>query len=107
MKKQIITITSYALVALILFTTYFVFFRDDGIEDLGDPFYTLTDDVKKALLSVDTDVTVTLNGYDGDDEGWEMIYRFAEVITEENGAISLETASGGKNVVVSASTARL
>lgn len=102
MKKQIITITSFALVALILFTTYFVFFRDDGIEDLGDPFYTLTDDVKKALLSVDTDVTVTLNGYDGDDEGWEMIYRFAEVITEENGAISLETASGGKNVVVSA-----
>ena len=102
MKKQIITITSFALVALILFTTYFVFFRDDGIEEVGDPFYTLTDEVKAAVVGIEGDVTVTLNGYDGDDDGWEMIYLFTEAIAEENGNISVETASGDEKVVVSA-----
>ena len=102
MKKQIITITSFALVALILFTTYFVFFRDDGIEEVGDPFYTLTEEVKAAVVGIEDDVTVTLNGYDGDDDGWEMIYLFTEAIAEENGSISVETASGDAKVVVSA-----
>ena len=75
MKKQIITIASVALAALILFTTYAIFFQDDGIEEIGDPFYTLTDEVKTALNEINTDVTISLNGYDSDDDGWEMIYR--------------------------------
>ena len=102
MKKQIITITSVALAALILFTTYFVFFRDDGIEEVGDPFYTLSDEIKTALGEIDTDVTITLKGYDGDDDGWEMIYRFANVITEANDSISLETMDGDGLVAISA-----
>ena len=56
MKKQIITITSFALVALILFTTYFVFFRDDGIEEVGDPFYTLTEEVKTTIAGIEDDI---------------------------------------------------
>ncbi len=102
MKKQIIIIASVALAALILFTSYAIFFKDDGIEEVGDPFYTLSDEIKAALGEIDTDVTITLKGYDGDDDGWEMIYRFANVITETNDAISLETADGDGWVAISA-----
>ena len=101
MKKQIITIASVALAAIILFTAYAVFFRDDGIEEVGDPFYTLSDEIKTALGEIDTDVTITLKGYDGDDDGWEMIYRFANMITEANDSISLETADGDGWVAIS------
>jgi hypothetical protein len=102
MKKQIITIASVALAALILFTTYAIFFQDDGIEEIGDPFYTLTDEVKTALSEINTDVTVALKGYDSDDDGWEMIYRFATAMEEVNDSISVETAGGNKTVQISA-----
>ena len=102
MKKQIITIASVALAALILFTTYAIFFQDDGIEEIGDPFYTLTDEVKTALNEINTDVTVALKGYDSDDDGWEMIYRFATAMEEVNDSISIETAGGNKTVQISA-----
>lgn len=102
MKKQIITIASVALAALILFTTYAIFFQDDGIEEIGDPFYTLTDEVKTALNEINTDVTVALKGYDSDDDGWEMIYRFATAMEEVNDSISVETAGGNKTVQISA-----
>ena len=69
MKKQIITITCVALAALILFTTYAIFFRDDGIEEVGDPFYTLSDEIKESLAEIEADVEITLKGYDGDDDG--------------------------------------
>lgn len=101
MKKQIITITCVALAALILFTTYVIFFRDDGIEEIGDPFYTLSDEIKEALAEIETDVQITLRGYDGDDDGWEMIYRFANAIIEANDSISLETADGEARVEIS------
>ncbi len=102
MKKQIITIASVALAALILFTTYVVFFKDDGIEEIGDPFYTLTDEVKTAIEGVENEATITLKGYDGDDEGWEMIYLFANAIIEANDSISLNTVGGDNKVEVSA-----
>ena len=102
MKKQIITIASVALAALILFTTYAIFFQDDGIEEIGDPFYTLTDEVKTALNEINTDVTVALKGYDSDDDGWDMIYRFATAMEEVNDSISIETAGGNKTVQISA-----
>lgn len=102
MKKQIITIASVALAALILFTTYAIFFQDDGIEEIGDPFYTLTDEVKTALNEINTDVTIALKGYDSDDDGWEMIYRFATAMEEVNDSISIETAGGNKTVQISA-----
>lgn len=102
MKKQIITIASVALVALILFVSYAVFFKDDGIEEVGDPFYTLTDEVNTALSELDNDVEITLRGYDGDDEGWEMIYLFAEAIANANGSISVDTADGDGSVEISA-----
>ena len=101
MKKQIITITCVALAALILFTTYAIFFRDDGIEEVGDPFYTLSDEIKESLAEIETDVEITLKGYDGDDDGWEMIYRFANAIVEANDSISIDTVGGEAKVEIS------
>ncbi len=91
MKKQIIVIASAALAAVLLFTSYAVFFKDDGIEEVGDPFYTLTDEVKNALAETEDDVTITLCGYDGDDEDWERIYLFSEAIAAADRDIELET----------------
>lgn len=91
MKKQIIVIASVALAAVLLFTSYVVFFKDDGIEEVGDPFYTLTEEVKNALAETDSDVAITLCGYDGDDENWERIYLFAQAIAAADRDIELET----------------
>ena len=91
MKKQIITVISVALAALMLFVSYALFFKDDGIDEIGDPFYTLTDDVKNSLSELDSDVTIVLSDYDGNDEYWEMLYRFAGAIVEANDDFELET----------------
>ncbi len=100
MKKQIITIASVALATVILFVTYAIFFMDDGIDEIGDPFYQLSDEVVAAMEDIDEDVTVTLNGYDGDDDYWSMIYRFVEAYTDVNSDIELETADSSLNNVV-------
>ncbi len=92
MKKQIIVIASVALAAVLLFTSYIVFFKDDGIEEVGDVFYTLTDEVKNSLSEVDGDVEITLVGYDSDDDDWEMIYLFSQAVVAANRDFSLETA---------------
>lgn len=102
MKKQIIIIASVALAAVILFTSYAIFFKDDGIDEVGDPFYTLTDDVKNALAEIENEVEITLLGYDGDDDGWEMIYLFSQAIAEANDEITVVTADGGSAVRISA-----
>ena len=85
MKKQIIVIASVALAAIILFTSYALFFKDDGIEEVGDPFYTLTEDVKTALSEIEGDCEIQLIGYDGDDDNWERIYLFSNEIASANG----------------------
>ncbi len=95
MKKQIIVIASVALAAVLLFTSYVVFLKDDGIDEVGDPFYTLTDDVKGALSDIDTDVEILLSGYDRNDESWEMIYRFSEVIADTNRDFSMKVSEDG------------
>ncbi len=92
MKKQIIVIASVALAAVLLFTSYVIFFKDDGIEEVGDPFYTLSDEIKETLSEIDGDIEILLVGYDGDDTNWETIYRFSEAIIAENKDFSLETA---------------
>lgn len=92
MKKQIIVIASVALAAVLLFTSYAVFFKDDGIEEVGDEFYTLTDEVKTALAEIDGDVEITLVGYNSDDENWEMIYLFSQSVVAANSDFSLKTA---------------
>ncbi len=102
MKKQIIVIASVALVAIILFTTWAVFFKDDGIEDAGDPFYTLSADTVSILEQKYGKVEIVLSGYDRDNEEWEIIYRFAEVIADTNRKFSLETESGDPCVKVRA-----
>lgn len=91
MKKQIITVISVALVTLMLFVSYALFFKDNGIDEIGDPFYTLTDDVKNSLSEIDSDVTIVLSDYDENDEYWEMLYRFSNAIVEVNDDFSLET----------------
>lgn len=90
MKKQIIVGIAGLLAAALLFTAYAVFFKDSGIEEVGDPFYTLTDEVKNALSEIDEDTVIKLSGYNGDEEEWEMIYRFSEVIAATDRDISLE-----------------
>lgn len=92
MKKQIITIISVAVAAVLLFTVHSLFFKDDGIEEVGDPFYTLTADVSDALAGIENEVEITLVGYDSADTDWEMIYRFANAIVAANDEFSLETA---------------
>ncbi len=94
MKKQIITIVSVALTAILLFVSYVVFFKDSGIETVGDPFYTLTDSVKSELESVESDVTLALVGRNESDEGWEMITLFAEAVVDTNGDFELTEESG-------------
>ncbi len=86
---------SAALAALLLFTSYVVFFKEDNIEEVGDPFYTLTEEVKTALSETEDDVTITLCGYDGDDAEWERIYLFAQAIAAVDRDIELETEEEG------------
>lgn len=100
MKKQIITIVAVALAAVLLFTVYSIFFRDNGIEVVGDPFYTLGTEVGVALAGVDDDITITLSGYNGNDDGWEMISRFSGVIADANKKIKVRTEDSGSLVGV-------
>lgn len=102
MKKQIIVIASVALAAVLLFTSYALFFKDDGIDEAVDPFYTITDDVKTALSEIDTKVEILLSSYDSDDANWEMIYRYIELFEQESRKISMkaEDIDGFKGVVV-------
>ncbi len=102
MKKQIIVIASVALAAVLLFTSYALFFKDDGIDEAVDPFYTLTDDVKNALSEIDTKVEILFSEYDSDDANWEMIYRYIELFEQESRKISIKAQDidGFKGVVV-------
>lgn len=102
MKKQIIVIASVALAAVLLFTSYVVFFKDDGIDVASDPFFSLTDEVKSSLQGIDTKVEIQLSQYDGNVENWETIYRYSELIASTNKKISLETEEDGgfKGVLV-------
>ena len=100
MKKQIITIVAVALAAVLLFTVHSIFFKDDGIDVVGDPFYTLDTEVAAALSGIETDIVITLSGYDGADDGWEMISRFAEVIADANKNIDVEIEDAGSLVGV-------
>ncbi len=80
MKKQIITVVAVALVTVLLFTTYSIFLKDDGIEEVTDPFYVLSDEAIAALEAVDGDVTISLCGYNSADKYWTVLYRFADVV---------------------------
>lgn len=104
MKKQIITIVAVALAAVLLFTVYSIFFRDSGIDVVGDPFYTLGTEVGVALAGVDEDIVITLSGYDGSDDGWEMISRFSGVIADANKKIKVRTEASGSLVGVKVSS---
>jgi len=95
MKKQIIVIASVALAVVLLFTSYIIFFKDDGIEEATDPFFTLTDEVREKLSEIDTDVEIRLSKYDVNNVNWETIFRYAEVIASANKDISVETSTDG------------
>lgn len=90
MKKNIITIVAVALAAVLLFTVYSIFLKDDGIEEVADPFYVLTDEAESALAELKEDVTVTLYGYDSSDDHWVIINRFAESVVNANKKFDLE-----------------
>ena len=106
MKKQIITIAAVALAAVILFSVYAIFLKDNGIESVGDEFYTLSDEVKAKLAETEEDVEIVLWGYNGANTYWEMVYRFANSVADADKDISVrtETATDGgfKGVYVSA-----
>lgn len=104
MKKQIITIVAVALAAVLLFAVYSIFFRDNGIDVVGDPFYTLGTEAGAALAGVDEDIVITLSGYDGGDDGWEMISRFSGVIADANKKIKVKTEASGSLVGVKVSS---
>ncbi len=90
MKKQIITVVSFALVAVLLFTTYIVFLKDDGIEEVTDPFYVLTPEAATALENLDDEATIYLRGYDSADDYWTIVKRFADAISD-SGDVDVET----------------
>lgn len=91
MKKQIITIAAVALAAVILFSVYAIFLKDNGIESVGDEFYALGEEVKSKLAETEEDVEIVLWGYNGADTDWEMIYRFANSVADADKNISVET----------------
>ena len=93
MKKQIILVVSIALVAILLFTGYMVFLRDDGVEKVEDAFYTLTEEVKNQLSSTESDVDIELFGYDSSNTDWEMVYRFALAVENCDDNIKVKTNS--------------
>ncbi|MBR4278603.1 MAG: hypothetical protein IKT34_00360, partial [Clostridia bacterium] len=82
MKKQIITVVSFALAAVLLFTTYMVFLKDDGIEEVADPFYVLTPEAEHALKNLDEKATLYLRGYDSADDYWTIVKRFADAMSD-------------------------
>ncbi len=91
MKKQIITIAAVAVAVALLFGVYAIFLRDNGIDEVGDPFYTLTESVKNSLAETDEKVKIQLFGYDSANADWEMIYRFALSVADAGKNISVET----------------
>ncbi len=104
MKKQIITVITVALAAIILFVAYSLFFKPSDIEVDLDEFYILYADVATALGEIEEDAEITLCGYDSTDDNWVMIYRFAESIMGANKKFDLTTADSGdfKGVKVTA-----
>lgn len=94
MKKQIITVVSFALAAILLFATYAIFLKDDGIEEVADPFYVLSDEAVKALENLDEDATLYLRGYDSADDYWTILKRFADSVAK-SGDIDVETDTAG------------
>ena len=97
MKKQIIAVAAVAVAAILLFTVYTVFFKKDDIEEVSDPFYSLTEEVRAAVSKLEGDYSVTLHGYDVDDDGWVALLRLANDFKSANRDISVETESEKKN----------
>ncbi len=101
MKKQIITVVSFALAAVLLFTTYIVFLKDDGIEEVADPFYVLTPEAVTALDDLDDEATLYLRGYDSADDYWTIVKRFADAISDAGDVdVETDTESGFKGVEI-------
>lgn len=101
MKKQIITVVSFALAAVLLFVTYIAFLKDDGIEEVADPFYVLTPEAEHALKNLDEEATLYLRGYDSADDYWTIVKRFADAMSDA-GRVDVETdvESGSKCVEI-------
>ena len=96
MKKQIIIIASVALATVLLFTAYAVFFSGNDVPTVADdPLYSLTDDVREALLEIGKKTTVTVSGYNPDDENWTVLYRYAEIISQANRKIKFDNKELG------------
>ncbi len=85
MKKQIIVIASVALVTVLLFTAYAVFFKNDDIESVeNDALYSVTDEALSALDGLDKKVTITLSGYSADDSDWNILFLYTQVLAEKS-----------------------
>ena len=101
MKKQIITVVSVAVAAILIFVVYTAFFKKDDIEQVEDPFYSLTESTKTAVAALESGHTVDLRGYDVDDDGWVALLRIANAFAAANKNIKVKTSeSGGFNGVV-------
>ncbi len=82
---------SVALVTVLLFTAYAIFFSGDKIDTVeNDPLYSLTEDAKNALGEIGKKTTITVSGYNPDDEHWTVLYRYAEVITQASRKLKLK-----------------
>ncbi len=99
MKKQIITVVSVALVAILLFGIYSIFLKDDGIEQSTDAFFNLTPDVKEALSKLETGVDIRLFGYEENNSDWEMLSKYAKSIESASRKIDLSTEESDTDFV--------
>ena len=102
MKKQIITVVSVALAAILIFVVYTAFFKKDDIEEVEDPFYSLASDTKTAVAALEQSHTIELKGYDVDDDGWVAILRIANAFHAANKKITVKTseAAGFSGVAI-------
>ncbi len=96
MKKQLITIISVALAAILLFVAYSVFFDgNDDITTTDDPYTTISDELRDAVSAIDGEIELKLLQYDPADSYWEWVYLCCDTLSEVNGGISLSTDKGG------------
>ena len=102
MKKQILTVVSVALAAILIFVVYTAFFKKDDIELVDDPFYSLTDETRTAVSGLENSHTLELKGYDVDDDGWVALQRMANAFRAANKKIKVKTseADGFNGVVI-------
>lgn len=98
MKKQIITIISVALAAILLFGLSSAFNKGENNQPAADdPYTTVPENAATAMVEIQQPVSLVLYGYEDTNSDWEKIFYSIHALTELNGNITMSVDSQTAN----------